>query len=76
VTTLYTVTDEAGKNRYWGISFQDAFQVWSDITEHARNVMTDVDCGGGSQLYEHGWRKKDNYKLLYDSGCGRCWDCK
>jgi hypothetical protein len=83
---MYTVVDEVGKDRYWGTSLRDAFHVWSDIAKReladrlepdgSGNVMTDMDCGGGSQLYEHGWRKKDDYKLLYDSGCGRCWDCE
>ena len=82
---MYTVVDEVGKDRYWGTSLRDAFHVWSDIAKRelddrlepdgSGNVMTDMDCGGGSQLYEHGWRKKDDYTLLHDARCGRCWDC-
>ena len=79
---MYTVVDEVGKDRYWGTSLRDAFRVWSDIARRelddrlepdgSGNVMTDMDCGGGSQLYRE---IGDNYTLLHDSRCGRCWDC-
>ena len=81
---MYTVVDEVGKDRYYGTSLRDAFHVWSDIAKRelvdrlepdgSGNVMTDMDCGGGSQLYEHTVRT-GVFKLLYDSGCGSCWDC-
>ena len=81
---MYTVVDEVGKERYYGTSLRDAFQVWSDIAKReladrlepdgSGNVMTDMDCGGGSQLY---LEISDRvYDLVFDSGCGRCWDCE
>ena len=82
MVTFYVI-DEAGKDRYMGSDIVAAYEQWhqlairleADMTDADGVPITDMDCGGGSQMY---WKHDDGeYVSMHDSACGRkwCWDC-